>query len=207
MSDRWFHRPLASPRLYDGVQKLLGAGDRTLEGVYSRGFGASEGCVLDVGCGPTQETPLPRGTLIGIDINANYVARYSASDNTETTRILGAVGSAAALPFADASCDETRCVAVLHHLPDELATATVKEMHRVTRPGGRIVIWEMLLPDRWSDGPLATLLCRLDRGRYVRPVADVRALLGHAVDETWEEERFRYAWPRLHGGQWIAIKS
>ena len=52
VSGSWFHRPLESPRIYNAVQTLLGAGGNSLDTVYARGFGSSSGSVLDVGCGP-----------------------------------------------------------------------------------------------------------------------------------------------------------
>jgi ubiquinone/menaquinone biosynthesis C-methylase UbiE len=207
MSGSWLHRPLESPRVYDLVQRLLGAGDRTLDGVYSRGFGKSSGIVLDIGSGPVQETPLPRGTLIGVDVNHAYVERYTNGPESADCSLQGVVASAAELPFATESVDECRCVAVLHHLPDTLSRAAISEMVRVTRRGGRIVIWEMLKPSSWSAGPLARLLCALDRGQHLRTGDELATMLLETSKLEWQEERFRYAWPRLHGGQWITVKQ
>jgi SAM-dependent methyltransferase len=48
-----------------------------------------------------------------------------------------------AIPFPDESFDLTYSVAVMHHIADrELIRRTLAEMVRVTRPGGRIVIWD-----------------------------------------------------------------
>ena len=53
------------------------------------------------------------------------------------------VGSGTALPFPDASFALTYCVAVLHHVAEpEAVRRTLAEMARVTRPGGRVLVWD-----------------------------------------------------------------
>jgi len=53
------------------------------------------------------------------------------------------VASGDALPFAENSFDLTYSVAVMHHIADpELVRRTLAEMVRVTRPGGRILVWD-----------------------------------------------------------------
>ena len=52
-------------------------------------------------------------------------------------------GSGDELPFEDASFDVVVTVAALHHIADpDAVRATLAEMARVTRPGGRIVVWD-----------------------------------------------------------------
>ena len=47
------------------------------------------------------------------------------------------------LPFADASFDVVFCVAALHHVAEpEAVRRTIREMVRVARPGGAVVIWD-----------------------------------------------------------------
>jgi ubiquinone/menaquinone biosynthesis C-methylase UbiE len=53
------------------------------------------------------------------------------------------VGEGEAIPFADASFDLVYSVAVLHHIATpERVRRTLREMVRVTRPGGKIVVWD-----------------------------------------------------------------
>jgi SAM-dependent methyltransferase len=49
------------------------------------------------------------------------------------------VGALAPLPVPDASVDLVLCTYVLHELA-ETAAASIAEMHRVLRPGGRVAI-------------------------------------------------------------------
>ncbi len=47
------------------------------------------------------------------------------------------------LPYRDDTFDLTYSVAVMHHIADpELVRRTLAEMVRVTRPGGRILVWD-----------------------------------------------------------------
>lgn len=53
------------------------------------------------------------------------------------------VAEGEAIPFPDASFDLTYSVAVLHHIAEpERVNRTLREMVRVTRLGGQIVIWD-----------------------------------------------------------------
>jgi SAM-dependent methyltransferase len=61
---------------------------------------------------------------------------------TEPT-VTGVRGDGAELPFGDDSFDLVTTIAALHHIADPHAVrSTLKEMARVTRPGGRIVVWD-----------------------------------------------------------------
>ncbi|NIM00200.1 MAG: methyltransferase domain-containing protein [Acidobacteria bacterium] len=199
MAWSWLYRTLESPRVYNAVQRVLGAGGETLDGVYRRGFGESRGTVLDVGCGPVRDAPVPTGRLVGLDVNPQYIVRYASARDDASCTTLGVVASAAAVPFADMSFDECHTVAVLHHLDDELAGRAIAEMVRVLKPGGRLALFDMVRPERFRDGPLASILCALDRGEHVRTAARLERLVREHGPGDWKIESFRYAWPRLQG--------
>jgi SAM-dependent methyltransferase len=146
---------------------------------------------VDVGCGP--QSWLFRVGLqpIGVDVSLSYLHEY-AQRGAEAV-----AASAAALPLAAASCDGVWSVGLLHHLPDALAAAAVREMVRVCRPGGYVAIFDAVLPDpRWRR-PLAYLIRRGDRGRFMRQEGALRALL--PATTAWRCERFTYAATGLEG--------
>ncbi|MFI5279930.1 MAG: class I SAM-dependent methyltransferase [Gemmatimonadales bacterium] len=99
--------------------------------------------VLDVGCnvGDSLRWAHSRGlsVLRGVDINAAAVAvareRLAPLGDVEIAH-----GSADALPFPDASVDVVLCLEVLEHVPAELRAAAVREMRRVLRPGGCLIL-------------------------------------------------------------------
>jgi ubiquinone/menaquinone biosynthesis C-methylase UbiE len=105
------------------------------------GFAGIAGAVrvLDVGCGTgSLSFCLARDPRIvrvrGVDTSAVYIAH--ASRRNEDPRLDFLVGDACALPFPDASFDHAVSMLALQFVAQpELA---VREMRRVTRPGGTV---------------------------------------------------------------------
>ena len=100
--------------------------------------------VLDLGCGCGKNAVclVFRGAhVVAVDISEELVStarrRFAAHSLSDRARLV--VGSAHALPLADASIDVIFGNAVLHHL--DLSRAVV-EIDRVLRPGGRAVFRE-----------------------------------------------------------------
>lgn len=110
--------------------------------------------VLDFGCGPGHlsveiaRRVAPDGTVSAVDINPDFVARTSARAATEGLggSIEALEGGDGPLPFADAQFDRVISKSVLEYVADP--AATVAELKRLTRPGGRAVVidsdWRML---------------------------------------------------------------
>ena len=102
--------------------------------------------VLDIGCGPgffvaeLLEEVGPDGHVTGVDASPAMLALAAR-------RCAGRAGAGfvaadvRSLPVAGAAFDAALCVQVLEYVPD--ATAALAGMHRVLRPGGRIVIWDV----------------------------------------------------------------
>jgi SAM-dependent methyltransferase len=102
--------------------------------------------ILDVGCGDgTAEVMLGRlhisqVTLYAVDREFALAKQTARVGTAHNIRLYVAAADALDLPFADEAFDSTFCVAVLQHVPD--LTAAVRELARVTKPGGRIVAVE-----------------------------------------------------------------
>ncbi len=99
--------------------------------------------VVDVGCGTgtlalAMADRLVGGVVTGVDIDPAILEL--ARDKPGSERIGWQIGSATSLPFGDASIDVVTCTLVLHHLPMETKQAALREMRRVLRPGGLLVI-------------------------------------------------------------------
>ena len=98
--------------------------------------------VLEVGCGTgvvlrqLAARVGPRGRVVGVDPSRAFLAAAARilRDRPERPQITLKTGDGAHLPFADGKFDATLAVTVLLHVADPLAV--VKEMARVTRPGG-----------------------------------------------------------------------
>jgi len=83
------------------------------------------GLLLDVGCG-SNELVRRHGCGFGVDV---YL--WPEIDILCDTR---------RLPFPDASFDTTSLLAVLNHIPPQDRETVLKEVHRVLRPAGRLLI-------------------------------------------------------------------
>ena len=104
--------------------------------------------VLDVACGAAhaaeQVAPHVR-QVVGLDLTRALLdLGADRLRDAGITNVLLQEGSAAELPFLDASFDLVACRAALHHVPDP--GVVVGEMARVCRPGGRVVAVDMVAP-------------------------------------------------------------
>src|SRR3954447_6576136 len=101
---------------------------------------------LDVGSGTgslafTLAERQPRASVQGIDPSREYVD-YAASKNRFGDRVSFAIGDAQELHFANASFDASLSLLVFNFIPDP--KKAIREVRRVTRPGGRIAaaVWD-----------------------------------------------------------------
>ena len=114
--------------------------------------------VLDIGSGPgffaggLADMVAPQGKVDGVDINAQFVA--GANDRfADNPRVNFHQVNDHNLPFADASFDRVICKNVLEYVPD--VAATLAEIHRVLRPGGRLHVidsdWGFVVVEPWAS--------------------------------------------------------
>ena len=98
--------------------------------------------VLDVGCGTgnlsfclAQNQSI--GAVEGVDLSVPYI-EHATRMSCHARRIGFRVGDACALPFSDASFDHALSMLALQFVPQ--AHRAVREMRRVTRPGGTVAV-------------------------------------------------------------------
>ncbi len=126
---------------------------------------------LDAGCGDGALVcaAAARGAeATGIDPDPAMVAAAQARAADQGIRATFIDGRVERLPFPDSSFDVVGAITVLCFLPD--ASAGIREMARVLRPGGRLVLGEL---GRWSIW------------------AGLRRLRGWFGSPTWKAARFR----------------
>ncbi len=102
--------------------------------------------VIDVGCGPgfyaaeLLDRVGPYGFVVGVDTSAPMLAaavrRCEGRGRAEFHE-----APATALPVESESFDRALCVQVLEYVAD--VPAALAEIHRVLRPGGRAVVWDV----------------------------------------------------------------
>ncbi len=102
--------------------------------------------VLEVGCGLGDDARElaslvgPQGKVVAIDASAAMVAEARARSGQFGAALEYALGDVHALEFADDCFDACWAERVLEHLAEP--ARALAEMVRVTRPGGRIVVFE-----------------------------------------------------------------
>jgi tRNA (uracil-5-)-methyltransferase TRM9 len=102
--------------------------------------------VLDVGCGNGKNMSFRDDLdMFGVDFTQSFV-------NMCKIRKLNVVqGNCLSLPFEDNHFDHCFSIAVIHHLDSrERRLQAIKEMNRVTKPGGKIFIqvWAFKQPEK-----------------------------------------------------------
>jgi ubiquinone/menaquinone biosynthesis C-methylase UbiE len=107
--------------------------------------------VLDVGCGTglfaaRMKAALPDAEVCGVDLVPDMLARGKPRWQYHAGQVFPIQGDSERLPFASGSFDFVTCANSFHHYPHQ--DRAVQEMHRVLRPGGRLMII-----DGYRDAP------------------------------------------------------
>ena len=96
---------------------------------------------LEVGCGTgifLEAAATTGADIVALDLSADLLAQARAR-LAAAGKVRLSLGNAEQMPFRDASFDAAYGSSILHHLNIDAALA---EIHRVLRPGGRIVFAE-----------------------------------------------------------------
>ena len=119
--------------------------------------------VLDLGCGSGMFLPIVApmcAEIVGVDISSDML--ISCSQCIKKFFIENASLSNASsdhLPFAAETFDVVYIVDVIHHAEDY--EQAVKEVYRVLKPGGRLIVFE---PNKFNV--LLAIFCFLDRNEW-----------------------------------------
>ena len=144
---------IATPRLYDLTAALFFGGRRRAYRALLAASQARPGDrVLDVGCGTgyfarmLAEAVGPDGSVVGVDA-APEMTEYASGRARHLSNCRFQPGAAESLAFPDAEFDLVVSSLMMHHLPEEGRLPAVREMRRVLRPGGRVLLADFRLEE------------------------------------------------------------
>ena len=131
--------------------------------------------VLDAGCGSgrTLQDLVRFGEVYGLELNPEAAEVARGRGHGEVV-----VGRLEELPWADGTFDLITCLDVIEHTPND--RTTLRELARVTKPGGRLLVTVPAYQSLWSRHDEANHHYR----RYARPM-----LTTAAREAGWDVER------------------
>jgi ubiquinone/menaquinone biosynthesis C-methylase UbiE len=138
--------------------------------------------VLDVGCGTgtlliaAKRRLGPSGRAIGIDPSPEMIARAQRKAKRLGVDVAFQVGIIESLPFPDAYCDAVLSTLMIHHLPSELRECGAREIARVLKPGGRMLVVDF---GKAEDGKLG-LFSFFQHSHGHLSAGEMRAMFGQA---------------------------
>jgi ubiquinone/menaquinone biosynthesis C-methylase UbiE len=177
---------IGTPRFYDMSADFLFFGTRRRS--YRRlleAAGVQPGNrVLDIGCGPgyfarmLAEAVGPEGAVVGIDA-APEMIEYARRKARRLVNCKFETGAAEALTFPDSSFDVVVSSLMMHHIPSELRLQAAREMRRVLRPGGVLLLSDFSIPEK-GGWRLVASISGHNAARWRRRVTPLETLVAEA---------------------------
>lgn len=130
-----------------------------------------------------------------------YLRTKTASAGHENVEV--SVGSATSLPLVDRSADLAVSNYCFHHLSDEGKRRALAEVHRVLRPGGRLVFGDMMFRVSVTDQRDRQVVAAKVRGMVRKGPAGIARLARNAVrfaGRRWEQPARAPWWEDALGG-------
>ena len=207
---------LDQPAIFNLSQLVISGGQRATKRWVAAWLDPRPGeRLLDVCCGTGEYCGVWAGesgsraagaepAYLGIDLNARYIAyarkRYGDGGGREFRAL-----DATRLSLPAGSFDKALFANSLHHFPDDLNRGILREIARMLRPGGRLVLVDMVGN---HPGRAQRFFLDRDRGRYLRPLDRQLALVAEhfaiersaTFDTGFTPQTIVAATPRAEGG-------
>jgi ubiquinone/menaquinone biosynthesis C-methylase UbiE len=164
-----------SSKFYDRFNSLGGFGVAFRKRVVDEALLKAGESVLDCGCGTgtlavtAKREVGAKGRVCGLDISKDQLDVARRKIKQENLEIEFCEGSIDELPFPDKSFDAIFSTLMLHHVPRRVKMGAFREMRRVLKPGGRIVIADFGPPKHmWGWALFSPILLMLLFGSTTR---------------------------------------
>lgn len=108
--------------------------------------------IIDICCGTGALTTMlseklnGKGEIAGIELSSAQLSIFRKKQKHEGPFIMQ--GDARSVPFADNCFNKSVICGALHEMPQEVRLRVLSEAHRITMPGGKIIILEHNKPDK-----------------------------------------------------------
>lgn len=112
--------------------------------------------ILDFGCGNGRLAEFLKekySEYVGVDVSQKLIDIAKQTYSSEKTEFIKINPKVIKLPFEDNNFDAIFSIAVFHHLPGkEYREKVVKELYRILKPGGKIIItvWDLWQKRFWK---------------------------------------------------------
>ncbi len=176
---------IGTPRLYDTFANVFFFGRRraTFQALITAAGVQPGQRVLDVGCGTGYFARLlaqavgPEGQVVGIDPSPEMIT-YASRKAGRARNCQFQVGTAESLDFPAEHFDVVVSSLVMHHLPEDLRVPALREMRRVLRPGGKLLVADAQIPRHGLGWRLLAVIT--GHGRMARMVPHLEPLAAQA---------------------------
>jgi ubiquinone/menaquinone biosynthesis C-methylase UbiE len=156
-------RVLHAPVIYDLLAWLLmrGREGRFRQRLIDLAHLDAGETVLDVGCGTgtlaiaAKERVGPSGVVHAVDASPEMIARAVKKGRRRGVDVTFRNAVVEALPYPDRHFDVVLSTLMLHHLPRKARQQCAREIARVLKPGGRVLVVDFGAPMRKGRGVLS----------------------------------------------------
>lgn len=156
------HNLLDYPLVYNCIQKIASIGRmKAIRFFENKIREEARGKVCDVGCGTGNYSKLIDSHYFGVDLSTRYLKTVWGNNKYFIC------ADAASLPFANEVFDTLFSIGFFHHIDDVQTKKVLLEIRRTIKRDARVVIVDIFYPESRFN-IIGYLLCRFDRGRFVR---------------------------------------
>jgi SAM-dependent methyltransferase len=166
------------------------------------------GCIADIGCGRYPYFLLNTIFSRKIGLDKSIEEALTKSEQTPNiTFITHDVEQDPTLPIEDNSCDVVTMLAVIEHLEPNLVLPLLSAIHRILKPGGRLIV---TVPAGWTDSLLRTMA----RLKLVSPVeieehkaTYTHRSLSEILKKVFSEDSLKLGYFEMHMNIWATAEK